>query len=68
MAKDCDSDVRRLCQTCRGPVYMDEPGSYCPDCRSALDAMAAAHGLANAPRPKGVPAVLERVVRVSAGD
>lgn len=40
MGIHADPDVRRLCRVCCGPVYRDEPGTACPDCRSAMDALA----------------------------
>jgi hypothetical protein len=46
-----DPDVKGWCNYCRGPVYYDERGSVCPDCRRivALRNRVCGHLL---PRPK----------------
>lgn len=41
--KTRDPDVKCGCIICCGPVYIDEPGTACPDCRDATETLRRIH-------------------------
>lgn len=41
--KTTDPDVKCGCLVCCGPVYVDEPGTTCPDCRDATETLRIIH-------------------------
>lgn len=49
-----DADRRCTCGICSGPVYVDEPGSRCPDCWATLRSIEQAHR-SGAIETRGIP-------------